>query len=126
MAETPLSIWPCRPTSDPRTVIEIYPALVARAALNQPYKRAGDDTEAGAAAGWFSDWLVSAACRDRYGHRVVIPLAMQSQALADPQGDYLDALLAALQTAWASMQPRLGVPEDCDALEGWIIDPSAE
>ncbi len=125
LAQTSLSIWPCRPTTDPRTVIEIYPALVARAALNQPYKRAGDDTERGRRQ-MILDWLGSAACRDRYGHRVIIPPAMQDRALDDAQGDYLDALLAALQTAWASTQPRLGVPTECDALEGWIVDPSAE
>jgi hypothetical protein len=43
----------------------------------------------------------------------------------DPSGDRLDALLCAIQAAWAWTQrdPGFGLPEHVDPLEGWIFDP---
>lgn len=44
----------------------------------------------------------------------------------DPGGDPLDALLCAVQAAWAwrRRKDRFGAPEAVDTLEGWIADPS--
>jgi predicted RNase H-like nuclease len=44
----------------------------------------------------------------------------------DPTGDHLDALLCAIQAAWAwTMRDHAyGAPRDADAIEGWIADPS--
>ncbi|MES9967114.1 MAG: hypothetical protein ABW074_07580, partial [Sedimenticola sp.] len=44
----------------------------------------------------------------------------------DPKGDGLDALLCAVQAAWAwSRRDRgYGIPDDVDRLEGWITDPA--
>ena len=41
-------------------------------------------------------------------------------------GDQLDALLCAVQAAWAYSQAddNFGIPVYCDSLEGWIVDPS--
>ena len=36
-------------------------------------------------------------------------------------GDRLDAVLCLVQAAWASTQPRFGLPADVDPLEGWIV-----
>jgi predicted thioesterase len=41
----------------------------------------------------------------------------------DPTGDTLDAVLAAVQAAWASTQPDYGIPSGVDPREGWIVDP---
>jgi hypothetical protein len=43
----------------------------------------------------------------------------------DPGGDHLDALLCAVQAAWAWRQRdnRFGAPGMVDPLEGWIADP---
>lgn len=48
-----------------------------------------------------------------------------SDCLDDPKGDKLDAVLCAMQAAWSwsQRQARYGVPNDCDLLEGWIVDP---
>jgi hypothetical protein len=45
----------------------------------------------------------------------------------DPQADTLDALLCAVQAAWAwtHRERGFGMPEDCDRLEGWIADPAS-
>lgn len=44
----------------------------------------------------------------------------------DPGGDHLDALICALQAAWAwrHRYDRFGAPPDVDPVEGWIADPS--
>ncbi len=44
----------------------------------------------------------------------------------DPGADHLDALLCAIQAAWAWKQRdhRFGVPNATDPLEGWIADPT--
>ena len=44
----------------------------------------------------------------------------------DPTGDQLDALICAIQAAWAwtMKAQRYGAPEGADALEGWIADPA--
>lgn len=49
-----------------------------------------------------------------------------SSIIDDPTGDQLDALLCAVQAAWAwSMRERnFGIPASADPLEGWIVDES--
>jgi len=44
----------------------------------------------------------------------------------DPGADHLDALLCAIQAAWAWTQRdrQFGVPNATDPLEGWIADPT--
>ena len=41
----------------------------------------------------------------------------------DPTADLLDAVLCAVQAAWASAQPDYGIPPHCERAEGWIVDP---
>jgi hypothetical protein len=41
--------------------------------------------------------------------------------LFDPSGDWLDAVICAIQAAWASGRPHYGVPEDVPSCEGWIV-----
>jgi predicted RNase H-like nuclease len=52
--------------------------------------------------------------------RLALTDAQRDDLLADAGGDRLDAVLCALQAAWASRQPRHGLPEHVDPLEGWI------
>jgi len=50
----------------------------------------------------------------------------KKKCIADKGGDWLDAILCAVQAGWAYSQRfnNFGVPCDCDINEGWIIDPS--
>lgn len=43
----------------------------------------------------------------------------------DPEADTLDALLFAVQAAWAwsRRSTGYGAPRNCDVLKGWIADP---
>ena len=68
--------------------------------------------------------LHSPEAADYYGF--TIHFAPWTEAfIHDGSGDRLDALLCAVQAAWAYSQPdgNYGIPENCDPLEGWIIDP---
>jgi hypothetical protein len=126
------SIWPCRPTGDHRTVLEIYPKLVAQKWARSGYKQ--DDPRRQTAA--HSDartailegicgkipGLDGRSVRDWYGIRVALSDSAAQRCIDDASGDTLDALLAALQAAWATRQPDYGVPEGHE-LEGWIVDP---
>ncbi len=47
--------------------------------------------------------------------------ALRRRALNDGSGDTLDALLCAVQAAWASSQARFGMPAGVDRCEGWIV-----
>ena len=61
----------------------------------------------------------------RYGVNVVVADDVARACIDDSEGDSLDAVLAAVQAAWAwdRRHDGYGVPEDCDLLEGWIVDP---
>ncbi|GLC37507.1 hypothetical protein PLESTM_000596700 [Pleodorina starrii] len=57
---------------------------------------------------------------------VVVAPEVLRQCEEDASGDTLDAVLAALQAAWAATrgpEGNWGAPEDVDPLEGWVTDP---
>ena len=60
-----------------------------------------------------------------YGLKCIINDTDKERMIEDPTGDQLDALLCAVQAAWAWTQrdEGFGVPEGADKLEGWIVDP---
>jgi hypothetical protein len=109
-----------------RLVVEAYPGVLAR----QLVGRAGykNDTVRKQTEAQLQTWrvildqILSGKLEARYGLRVEA-----SRDLADdPTGDQLDALLCAIQAAWAwtMREFHYGAPSDADALEGWIADPS--
>ena len=57
-----------------------------------------------------------------YGIEVEAPLSLAD----DPGADHLDALLCAIQAAWAwtKRYDGYGAPDLVDPLEGWIADPT--
>ena len=69
------------------------------------------------------DALRSGKLAARYGIAVVVD---DSQLIDDPTGDSLDALLCAVQAAWA-WRNREWLFQDSrvDSKEGWVADPKA-
>jgi hypothetical protein len=57
-----------------------------------------------------------------YGLKLKISEDILAGLADDPKADRLDAILAAVQTAWAATQPNFGVPESVDPREGTIVD----
>jgi len=68
--------------------------------------------------------LMSTRFQERYGLLVEPPAEMAN----DPTGDSLDALLCAIQAAWAWIhrEKLFNNPPVFDPLEGWIADPIAQ
>ncbi len=124
-----LSILPLHPTADERLVLEGYPALVARHWLGRrSYKsdeRKKQTAEQRAARDLLLQSLYSPQLQQYYGIELVMTSAQYQQFVDDPMGDLLDALLCALQAAWAYTQRAqgYGIPLACDRAEGWIVDP---
>lgn len=125
-----VSILPCRPTSSNSIVVEGYPALVARKWLGKrSYKsdeRARQTVEQMEARRELLAGLCSSALCAQYGIRLSIADEMSAMLIEEPMGDLLDALLCAIQAAWAYTQREnnYGIPLNSDKNEGWIVDPA--
>lgn len=105
-----------------RVALEAYPGLLARTITRSPYKNdaPSKQTPARAAA---RDAIVSALARGEHalGIRVRMTLATKRELRADATGDSLDAVLCAVQAAWAAGRPNYGLPVRVPRCEGWIV-----
>ncbi len=124
-----VSVEPCRRNGDPRVAVEAYPAVVARRFLGRAaYKRDGvpDTPERRAARETLLSGLASEALREAYGFTVEMDDYWRQEFVRDPSADALDSLLCAVQAAWSHTKrdEGWGVPPECDADEGWILDPA--
>nr|BBH95061.1 hypothetical protein KTA_32600 [Thermogemmatispora argillosa] len=135
-------VLPCHPVEEARFLLEGYPALVARRWLGrQPYKseRGGQDTTAHRQArALLLTALTSSALTQSYGLTLALPETYSLLCLEDARGDHLDALLCAIQAAWAahaSGAVHAATPDQmrrqlyallppCNPNEGWIWDPA--
>ncbi len=124
-----VSILPCRPTADNRKVVEGYPALVARRLIGKHSYKSDErvrQTKDREVARRDIVWgLRSSEMMERYGFRVELSDEMGEGLVEDQMGDELDAVLCAVQAAWAWLQRDMGygMPVESDGLEGWIVDP---
>jgi Protein of unknown function (DUF429) len=125
---TSLNIPVLRPTSDVRTVLEVYPSLVARTFIGkQSYKNDAKELQTKeklTARALLVKGLESSKLQTLYGVTLTLTKKEKTLLSNDAKGDVLDAFLAAIQTAWACCQENYGFPDDVDGLEGWIADPS--
>ena len=109
-----------------RVVVEAYPGLLVRTLIGKsPYKSDTPAKQSKTQARVRRDLLGSlleGACRAQYGFDLEAPMKLAD----DPSGDELDALLCAIQAAWAWGQrsARYGTPTNANPLEGWISDPA--
>ena len=125
-----VSVLPCRPTNVNRIVVEGYPALVARKLVGkQNYKsdeRGKQTVDKEAARREIIGGLRSDKVLKWYGLRVELTDEMTEMLIKDAIGDKLDAVLCAVQAAWAFLlrDRGYGIPDECDGVEGWIVNPS--
>jgi hypothetical protein len=106
-----------------RVALEAYPGLLARELIaRRSYK--SDDKAKQTPERFIARKDVVEALeqgRTRLGVRVRLSHAQRDALVADASGDRLDAVLCLVQAAWASTQPRWGMPAGADPLEGWIV-----
>ena len=127
-----VSVEPCRPTaarSDARVVVEAYPAVVARRFLGKrSYKSDERKKQTPLRRTAREDLIVgleTSALEKAYGFVVGMDEAWWEELFRNPKADVLDSVLCAVQAAWAytKKDESLGIPEECDRDEGWIVDP---
>ena len=129
LLQSAASVIPVRPNAGDRIVVEAYPAMVAQALVGRaPYKRAerGDvHTPAQNLRDRIVQKLSDRSLFATYGLRVDLRASLRRVCITDAGGDFLDAVLAAVQAAWSwtRRDEDYGVPQDCDRLEGWMVDP---
>ena len=123
-------VIPCRPMQDSRIVVETYPALFARCHAGK-YK---SDSAAGKTPALLEERkhlvrvLKSSSVAKEYGFKTSIDKHVIKEMIHDGTGDSLDAVICAVQAAWAfrAGKPDYGVaasnhPVMCS--EGWIVNP---
>lgn len=106
-----------------RVALEAYPGLLARSITRASYKNdaRGKQTPARRAA---RRAIVTALeqVTPELGIRVTFARsAVRAHLVADASGDALDAVLCAVQVAWAVTRPNYGLPRRVPACEGWIV-----
>jgi hypothetical protein len=127
-----LSIEPVRPTHDLRIAIEVYPALLIRRYLGRtPYKsdiRAKQTAEKQAARIELLRALQAKAFYHEYQFQLGLSSEFRDRLIEDVAGDELDAVLCAIEAAWSWNQrtENLGIPEDVDRNEGWIVSQESQ
>lgn len=125
------NIVPLRWQSDSAgTVLEGYPALVARRWIERSKYKSDDRNNWTAQMKENRRTLVAAIqaseMKPVYGFRVAFENGLDNQCIEDGTGDRLDAILCAVQAGWAHLNraKNYGIPATCDSLlEGWIADP---
>ena len=108
-----------------RLALEGYPGLLAKEILGRtPYKsdnRAKQTPEKLLARKDLITLLEQGATR--LALRLKTTHALRDTLVADASGDSLDAALCLVQAGWGARlaPPLYGLPNDMDALEGWIV-----
>ena len=109
-----------------RTVVEAYPGVLARSVTKDGYKHDNPRKQTAGqrdARRGILHALTSGGLAARYGVTVA---GDDPELVDDPTGDSLDALLCAVQAAWAwRNRGWLFRDPQIDPLEGWIADPRA-
>jgi hypothetical protein len=123
------TIVPVRAGDPDRIVVEAYPKLVAEALIGRRSYKDESDPMSGADRVAARTELVETLQGDtldaRYGFGLSGLAALASELVDDPRGDCVDALMCAVQAAWAwrLRDDGFGLPRGADTAEGWIADP---
>jgi len=111
-----------------RVALEAYPGLLARDVLGARSYKSDDRARQTPERFIARKDLVTALeiGQSRLGLQLKLSHAQRDTLTDDPSGDSLDAVLCLMQAAWAYARhaagdPRYGLPEGVDPLEGWII-----
>jgi hypothetical protein len=107
-----------------RIALEAYPGYSARQIVKASYKNdavAKQTPVRRRARKAIVDALV--AHTNPFGFRLTAPTSLLNSLVRDASGDRLDAVLCAMQAAWAwqRQETNCGLPAKIDPLEGWIV-----
>lgn len=121
LLDADVCVLPCRERTGERFLVEAYPALVAHKVIGQRVYKSGAGARRALLQG-----LETEQFQHDYGFSVSVQEAVSEELIEEPSADTLDALLCAVQAAWAWTQrdAHYGIPRGVDTLEGWIADPA--
>ena len=108
-----------------RIIVEAYPGVIAKRLIGRrSYKQDNkkkQSVDQSVARKNLLFKILRGDCYADYRFRI----EASYKICADPTGDQLDALLCAMQAAWAWKQRKnnYGTPVTVDHIEGWIADP---
>ena len=105
-----------------KLALEVYPALTARKVTNKSYKSDEKVKNNCARIGNRKDILKSLRYQ-KAGLSLDLKISLhdQKKVVEDFRGDYLDAVICAMQAADAIMDPFFRFPKSNNYLEGWIV-----
>jgi hypothetical protein len=105
-----------------KMALEVYPALTARKVTNKSYKSDEKVKNNSARIGNRKDILKSLRYQ-KAGLSLDLKISLhdQKKVVEDFRGDYLDAVICAMQAADAIMDPFFRFPKSNNYLEGWIV-----
>lgn len=106
-----------------RVALEAYPGLLVRKqlGLRDSYKSDTRREQTSARRAVRRRILNALQSGSALGITVHVPRKLKNTVLDDGSGDLLDAMICAVQAAWAASRPRFGLPREAFAGEGWII-----
>jgi hypothetical protein len=115
---------PALAVGDPvRVALEAYPGLLVRTqlGLRASYKSDTRREQTRARRAVRADVTAALKRGKPLGVRLGIGAALEKVVVADGSGDLLDAVICAVQAAWAATRPNYGIPATAPAGEGWIV-----
>lgn len=125
IARSGASIAPCARNGSDRMIVEGYAALPVQTLCGGKVSYKGQTPEHMRARRRIVSSLSDDHCREPYGLIVQLEPEAKGECISDPTGDLLDAVLCAVQAAWASQQPDLDWMDKV-RLEGCITDPNSQ
>ncbi len=114
-----------RRTEDSRIVVETYPRLAANHLIGKE-GYTGPGPQARGARAMLVGELETNDVIQHFGLSISMPDPLLEEIAREPEADELDAVLCALQAAWAwhHRDDNYGIPKTADPLEGWIVGPA--
>jgi hypothetical protein len=104
-----------------RVALEAYPGLLARKQLGIRNSYKSDTRSEHTPARKAVRRSIVEAMKKGRPLGVALKTKLEKDLVGDGSGDLLDAVICAVQAAWAARQPRYGLPERVPKGEGWII-----
>jgi hypothetical protein len=106
-----------------RVALEAYPGLLVRKqlGLRASYKSDTRSEHTPARKAVRRSVLKALLGGKPLGIRLEAGKSIQQAMIEDGSGDTLDAVICAVQAAWAATRPEYGLPPETAAAEGWIV-----
>ena len=109
------------PGDKARVALEAYPGLLVRRQLGVRESYKSDTRSEHTVARLAARRRIVEALKAGRPLGVVLKTGLEKDLVADGSGDTLDAVICALQAAWAAKRPRYGLPLRVPRGEGWIL-----